>query len=77
MMTNEGIGTAFQACERSDKVAEGKTNHTLFLSGVFRGGKEALVKVKFAQVEGVAINVVARSVDQIVSDVIVSAVSEV
>merc|ERR1712110_1113401 len=27
-----------QPCERSDKVPEGKSSHTLLLSGVFRGG---------------------------------------
>lgn len=63
-----------QACERSDKVQEGKTSHTLFLSGVFRGGKEALLKVKFAMVEGVAINLVVRSADPTVSEVIASSV---
>merc|ERR1711997_836389 len=37
-----------QACERSDKVAEGKSSHALFLAGVFRGGHEVLVRSKLA-----------------------------
>ena len=26
-----------QVCERSDKVAEGKSSHTLYLAGMYRG----------------------------------------
>ena len=33
-------GSYLQACERSDKVPEGKSSHTLLLSGVFRGGSQ-------------------------------------
>ena len=28
------------ACERSDRVPEGKSQHTVVLSGIFRGGFE-------------------------------------
>lgn len=36
------------ACERTDKVPEGKSSHTLFLAGRFRGGAEILSKVRLA-----------------------------
>lgn len=35
-------------CERSDRVPEGKSSHTLLLAGVFRGGHEVLAKARFA-----------------------------
>jgi coatomer subunit gamma len=37
-----------QACERSDKVQEGKASHALYLAGVFRGGHDVLVRAKMA-----------------------------
>merc|ERR1719285_1290105 len=37
-----------QPCERSDKVAEGRSSHTLLLSGMFRGGFEVLVRTKLS-----------------------------
>jgi coatomer protein complex subunit gamma len=36
------------ACERSDKIPEGKSSHTLLLSGRFRGGVEILAKARLA-----------------------------
>ena len=35
-----------QACERSDKVPEGKASHALYLAGVYRGGHDVLVRAK-------------------------------
>ena len=37
-----------QACERSDKVPEGKASHALYLAGVYRGGHDVLVRAKMA-----------------------------
>ncbi|RWS12027.1 Coatomer subunit gamma-2-like protein [Dinothrombium tinctorium] len=37
-----------QPCERSEKVPEGKSSHTLYLAGVFRGTDEVLVRAKLA-----------------------------
>ncbi len=31
-----------QACERSDKISEGKASHALYLAGVYRGGHDVL-----------------------------------
>lgn len=66
-----------QPCERSDKVPEGKSAHTLFLAGVYRGGHDVLVRAKLAlgaSSEGVTMNLAVRSTDPIVSEVIASAV---
>jgi coatomer protein complex subunit gamma len=63
-----------QACERSDRVPDGQNKHVLFLSGVFRGGAEVLLRVRFALVDGVAIHVTVRSTDPAVSDVIAASV---
>ncbi|CAF0917422.1 unnamed protein product [Rotaria sp. Silwood1] len=37
-----------QACERSDKILEGKASHALYLAGVYRGGYDVLVRTKMA-----------------------------
>lgn len=66
-----------QPCERSDKVPEGKSSHTLYLAGVFRGEDEVLVRAKLAQspsVEGVTMKLTVRSQNQEVSSLIASAV---
>lgn len=71
-----------QACERSDKVPEGKASHTLYLAGVFRGGHDALVRAKMALVgtafdastAGITMQVTVRSTDQAASQVIISAI---
>uniref|UniRef100_T1IMS8 Coatomer subunit gamma n=1 Tax=Strigamia maritima TaxID=126957 RepID=T1IMS8_STRMM len=64
-----------QPCERSDKVGEGKTSHTLFLSGTFRGGHECLVRAKLAALnEGVTMNLTVRSTDPHVTEIITGAV---
>lgn len=66
-----------QPCERSDKVPEGKSSHTLYLAGVYRGGHEVLVRAKLAvraDTDGVTMNIAVRSTDPIVSEVIASAI---
>ena len=64
-----------QPCERSDKVPEGKSSHTLYLAGVYRGGHDALVRAKLAMTDsGVTMQMTVRSTDPSVSEVLVSAV---
>ncbi|XP_064605272.1 LOW QUALITY PROTEIN: coatomer subunit gamma-2-like [Liolophura sinensis] len=64
-----------QPCERSDKVTEGKSSHTLFLAGVFRGGHDCLVRAKLALTDaGVTMQLTVRSTDPNVSEVLASAV---
>ncbi|XP_046580673.1 coatomer subunit gamma-2-like [Haliotis rubra] len=65
-----------QPCERSDKVAEGKSAHTLFLAGVFRGGHDALVRAKLALTDsGVTMQLTVRSTDPNVSEVLATAIA--
>jgi hypothetical protein len=64
-----------QPCERSDKVGEGKSSHTLLLSGLFRGGVEVLVRAKLALSEGVAMQLTVRSQDPQVSELMTTAVA--
>ncbi len=64
-----------QPCERSDKVPEGKSSHTLLLAGVFRGGVEVLARAKLALSEGsVTMQLTVRSEDPDVSELITSTV---
>ncbi|XP_052213767.1 coatomer subunit gamma-2-like isoform X2 [Dreissena polymorpha] len=64
-----------QPCERSDKVPEGKSAHTLYLAGVYRGGHDALVQAKLAMADGgVTMQLTVRSTDPNVSEVLVSAI---
>jgi hypothetical protein len=65
-----------QPCERSDKVPEGKSSHTLFLAGVYRGGHDALVRAKLAldSSAGVTMQLTVRSTDPSVSEVLASAI---
>lgn len=64
-----------QPCERSDKVPEGKSSHTLYLAGVFRGGHDALVRAKLAMADaGVTMQLTVRSTDPSVSEILVSAI---
>ncbi|XP_052090236.1 coatomer subunit gamma-2-like [Mytilus californianus] len=64
-----------QPCERSDKVQEGKSSHSLFLSGVYRGGHDALVRAKLAMTDsGVTMQLTVRSTDPYVSEVLVTAI---
>ncbi|CAJ0945500.1 unnamed protein product, partial [Mesorhabditis belari] len=73
---SELLGVA--ACERSDLVPEGKSNHQALLAGVFRGGHEVLVKAKAAidPTDGtINMNIVIRSDDDGVADVLGSALN--
>ena len=67
-----------QPCERSDKVPEGKSAHTLVLAGVFRGGHDVLVRAKLAAAadgSGVTMQMTVRSTDANVSQVIAGAIA--
>jgi len=65
-----------QPCERSDKVPEGKSSHTLLLSGVFRGGFGVLVRAKLALADGqVAMQLSVRSEDPQVAEIMATAVA--
>lgn len=63
-----------QPCERSDKIPEGKSSHTLFLAGVFRGGHEVLVRAKLALSDGVTMQVTVRAENPDVSELITSTI---
>ena len=65
-----------QPCERSDRVPEGKSSHALFLSGLFRGGIEVLVRAKLALSSdgGVTMQLTVRSHDSDVSELITTTV---
>ncbi|XP_037529706.1 coatomer subunit gamma-2 isoform X2 [Rhipicephalus sanguineus] len=66
-----------QVCERSDKVPDGKSAHTLLLAGVYRGGHDVLVRARLATTgiaQGVTMNLAVRSKDLDVCQVIISAV---
>ncbi len=71
-----------QACERSDKVPDGKASHTLYLAGVYRGGHDVLVRAKMALSGStidpgsttIAMQLTIRSTDQSAVQVIASAV---
>ncbi|XP_063610262.1 coatomer subunit gamma-2-like [Penaeus indicus] len=61
-------------CDRSDRIPEGKSAHTLYLAGTYRGGHEVLVRAKLALSDGVTMQLTVRSDDPGVSEVIASAV---
>ncbi|KAJ8302194.1 hypothetical protein KUTeg_021181 [Tegillarca granosa] len=64
-----------QPCERSDKVPEGKSSHTLYLAGVYRGGHDALVRAKLVVTDsGVNMQLTVRSTDPHVSEVLATAI---
>ncbi|CAB3365573.1 Hypothetical predicted protein [Cloeon dipterum] len=63
-----------QPCERSDRVQEGKSSHTLLLSGVFRGNHDVLVRAKLALSEGVTMQLAVRCSDPEVSELVTNSV---
>lgn len=71
-----------QACERSDKIPEGKASHTLYLAGVYRGGHDVLVRAKMALSgtsmdpgsAAIAMQLTIRSTDQTAVQVVASAI---
>lgn len=63
-----------QPAERSDKVVQGKSSHTLYLAGIFRDGHEVLVRAKLALGDGVTMHLTVRSEDENVATLILSTV---
>ena len=66
-----------QACDRSDKVPEGKSSHTVYLAGIFRGSDEVLVRAKLAlstNTDGVTMKLTVRSLNTEVAQFIASAI---
>lgn len=63
-----------QACERSDKVPDGKSAHTLYLAGVYRGGHDVLARAKLVLKDGVTMQLTVRSTDPTAAQVVTSAV---
>uniref|UniRef100_H2YIZ1 Coatomer subunit gamma n=1 Tax=Ciona savignyi TaxID=51511 RepID=H2YIZ1_CIOSA len=64
-----------QACERSDKVPDGKSSHSLFLAGVYRGGHDVLARAKLVLKDGVTMQLTVRSSDAEAARVVTSAVA--
>jgi coatomer protein complex subunit gamma len=63
-----------QPAERSDRVPEGKSSHTLLLAGVFRGGHEVLVQAKLVMAGGLTMQFTVRSTNREVAEVLTFAV---
>ncbi|XP_059481217.1 coatomer subunit gamma isoform X2 [Neocloeon triangulifer] len=63
-----------QPCERSDRIQEGKSSHTLLLAGVFRGGHDVLVRAKLALSEGVTMQLAVRCPDPEISELVTNSV---
>ena len=71
-----------QACERSDRIPDGKVSHALYLAGVYRGGHDVLVRAKMAlggtsadpTSQGITMQLTIRSTDESAVQVIASAV---
>ncbi|XP_023018984.1 coat Protein (coatomer) gamma [Leptinotarsa decemlineata] len=63
-----------QPAERTDKVPEEKSTHTLLLAGMFRGGIDILVRAKLALADGVTMQLTVRSPDADVAELITSSV---
>jgi hypothetical protein len=71
-----------QACERSDKIPEGKASHALYLAGVYRGGHDVLVRAKMALggtsadpgAQAITMQLTIRSTDESAVQVVASAV---
>ena len=66
-----------QPCDRSDKVPEGKSSHTVYLAGIFRASDEVLVRAKLAlstNTEGVTMKLAVRSPNTEVAQFIASAI---
>ena len=64
-----------QPCDRSDKVPEGKTMHTLFMAGIYRGSADILVQANLAlATAAITLQLTVRSNDENAARVIASAV---
>jgi len=65
-------------CEHTEKVPDGKSSHTLFMSGVFRGGHDVLAKIKLVLDpvdQTVTMNIGVRSEDSTLSELVGSAIA--
>ncbi|KAK6645327.1 hypothetical protein RUM43_001603 [Polyplax serrata] len=65
-----GMGVA----DKSDKVQEGKSSHTLYLAGLFRGGEQVLVRAKLALSDGVTMQLSVKSTNQSVAELVASTI---
>ena len=62
-------------CDRSDRVPDGKNAHTVFLSGLFRGQVQVLIRAKLAQsTDGITMKITVRSSSMAISEYIASAI---
>ncbi|XP_018910396.1 coatomer subunit gamma isoform X2 [Bemisia tabaci] len=62
-----------QPAERTDRLPQGKSAHTLLLAGMFRGGHDVLVRAKLALAEGVTMQITVRAPSQEIAELITSA----
>ncbi|KAL3121650.1 hypothetical protein niasHT_006156 [Heterodera trifolii] len=70
--------TALFPCEHSNRVPEGKSSHQLLLCGIFRGGIDVLCRVRLVMDpsdQTVSMNMIVRSMDETVSQMIANIVS--
>ena len=63
------------ACEKSDKVKEGKLRHDLFLSGFFVGGHEILVRARMAFDQGVNMDICIRTPSAELSELVLACIA--
>lgn len=63
-----------QPADRSERVPEGKSSHTLLLAGIFRGGYDVLVRAKLALADGVTMQLTVRASNSDVAELVTSAV---
>lgn len=64
-------------CDRSDRVPEGKSTHSVYLCGIFRGSTEVLVRAKLALAagaDGINLKLSVRSESPEVSEYIASSI---
>ncbi|KIH57994.1 coatomer gamma subunit appendage domain protein [Ancylostoma duodenale] len=65
-------------CERSDRVPEGKTQHSTMLAGVFRGGFEVLARLNVAidpADKSINMNILVRCEQSDVAELLASAIA--
>ena len=61
-------------CERSNKVPENRSSHTLLLAGVFRTHCNVLVRARLAVSDGVTLRIAVRSEDDELRQLVASSV---
>lgn len=65
-------------CEHTEKIAAGKSSHTLLLSGKFRTGQDVVAKVRLAldpSDNSVTMNIIVRGEEKEICEVIANAIS--